>query len=561
MTPLSSLAGWSVASTVYGGPATRCFSQRAGSDLFEDEDEHEEEEHDHEYFLELRQERQERRRHDDEALEALEENYMERLQQARSSGDEKAAADEAVAIFETIQDADGRGLSMPVASFLIESLGARKRVKDCMRVLAYSREQGVRPRIHAYSSAVACCYKRQQFAHALRVFEVMRNDGYVPQHVTYSHALSSALKSGQHELVLEIFDDMLQHRVETGIVIYNIILNSCARSADVQSAISVMQAIRQREIRMTQSTFHSLAICAGKTGKWELALDAMSTLQDEGFTPTPTIFNSVFSACAKGRQWTTVVDVYDVMPDDCREKLHGVYLGAVIMGHAKAKSEELKLRGLEIFYEHKARTDPEEQPNFFAHNAALTALLETSQLEKVHALANDMKHEGMTWDTVTYQCVILALIRGGALESAVQMLHRNTKRMNSSTTCYREAIQVYAEKRKNPREACRLTMLMMQANKQLSRLDWHHALEIALQLPERAPYWTFRKWLNVRAKPIVDDIPKHLMLPSHHDVKQASLMQQADPSQKKARHQVNNYQTRQRQLNRRKPQYDEEKLL
>ncbi|GMF47946.1 unnamed protein product [Phytophthora fragariaefolia] len=313
---------------------------------------------------------------------------------------------------------------------------------------------------------------------------------------------------------------------------------------------------------MTQSTYHSLAICAGKTGKWELALDAMNTMQKEGFEPTPTIFNSVFSACAKGKQWETVVSVYEAMSEELRESLRGVYLGAVVMGHAKSESEALKLRGLEIFYKYKARRSKDEQPNFFAYNAALIALLETNQLEKVHPLANDMKKQGMKWDTVTYQCLILSYIRGGAVETAVQMLQKNAKRMGKTTICYREAIDFYDEKRKNPREAVRLTMQMMQVNKRLSRLDWHNALRIALQLPERAPYWNFRKWMDIRAKSIVKDVPPHLMLPTHADQHRA-LLQEDESSEGKpvVKHVQDDYHSRKRQLNRRKTDFDEEKFL
>ncbi|CAI5725677.1 unnamed protein product [Hyaloperonospora brassicae] len=493
--------------------------------------------------------------------ERLEDEYMTRLEEALDTTDGSAAWRTALDIFHEIQQSNGRGLALEVASFLVEVLGARNCVQDCMKVLAYAREQGIRPRIQSYSSAIGCCYREEQFGHALRVFEVMRNDGYLPQTVTYSHALSSALKSDQHELVLEIFDDMIKHRLEMNIVIYNNILNSCARAADVHSAVGVLRAIHEQQLTMTQSTYHSLAICAGKTGNWELALDAMNMMRTNGFEPTATIYNSVFSACAKGKQWDTVVEVYGSMPDDLRESLRGVYLGSVVMGHAKSESEEHKLQGLEIFYKYKARESEDDQPNFFAYNAALIALLGTNQLEKIHSLANEMKKQGMKWDTVTYQCLILAYIRGGAVETAVQMLQKNAKRMEKTTMCYREAIEFYDEKRKNPREAVRLTMQMMQMNKRLSRLDWHNALRIALELPERAPYWNFRKWMNIRARGIMKDVPSHLMLPSHAE--QRALLHEDGTSQEQPEreHHQDNYHSRKRLLNRRKPNVDTEKFL
>ncbi|KAI9915837.1 hypothetical protein PsorP6_007568 [Peronosclerospora sorghi] len=54
-------------------------------------------------------------------------------------------------------------------------------------------------------------------------------------------------------------------------------------------------------------------------------------------------------------------EVYDSMPEDLRESLRGIYLGATIMVHAKAEKEEHKLRGLDIFYKFKSRPSKEGQ--------------------------------------------------------------------------------------------------------------------------------------------------------------------------------------------------------
>lgn len=435
--------------------------------------------------------------------------YLEMLH--RATGDVNGWQS-ALEIFKEIKAAGGNGLSVDVATSLIEVLGARKRSSECLDVLRYSRDQGVRPRIHAYSSAIACCYHEEKFIQALKVFEVMRNDGYVPKSVTYSRALSAALKSSQHELVLEIFDDMLRNKVDTTIVIYNNILNSCARVGDGHSAVGVLRAIKQRDLEMTQSTYHSLAICAGKTGRSDLALEMLESIKSDGFAPTMTIYNSAISACAKAKRWKSVITVYNEMNDAMKAQLRGLYLSAVIMAHAKDDDMERKLQAIELF---DARKNAGEELNFFAHNAVLMALLESGQLEKVHQFANAMKRDGFKWDTLTYQSVLLAYIRGGAIDTAVHMLHAHAKKMDKSTECYRELIQYYAEKRKNPREACRLTMQMMQNNARLSRLDWHNALAHALLLPERALYWNFRKWMRVRAAGIIDEVPAHLMLPDN----------------------------------------------
>ncbi|TYZ59902.1 hypothetical protein PybrP1_009215 [[Pythium] brassicae (nom. inval.)] len=352
-------------------------------------------------------------------LLALADEYLETLHHASESHNGWRAALE---VFEEIRAAKGAGLTVDVATALIELLGARKRFSECIDVLRYSREQGVRPRIHAYSSAIACCYQERMFVQALKVFEVMRNDGYVPKVVTYSRALSAALKSAQHELVLEIFDDMLRNKVETSIVIYNNILNSCARVGDGHSALGVLRAIKQRELPMTQSTYHSLAICAGKTGLSDLALEMLAGLLRDGFEPTMTIYNSAISACAKGKRWKAIVGIYDAMRDDMRAQLGGLYLGGVLMALAKSPEPERKLRAVAIFTERKA------------------------------------------------------------------------------------------------------------AGEELNlRLDWHNALTHALELPDRALYWNFRKWMAIRAAGIIHEVPAHLILPD--DTKKLKKQPEKEPPQ------------------------------
>ncbi|KAI9916419.1 hypothetical protein PsorP6_017877 [Peronosclerospora sorghi] len=151
------------------------------------------------------------------------------------------------------------------------------------------------------------------------------------------------------------------------------------------------------------------------------------------------------------KMWKRDIEPYLIIFGNALIKIAG--RTTTVMGNSKAKKEEHKLRGIYIFYKFKSRPSQEQQPNFFAYNAAFFALLETNQFEKIHPLASYMKSQGMEWDVMTYQNVILSYIRGGAVETAVQILQKEAERIGKTTTCYSEAIAYYDEKRKNPREA------------------------------------------------------------------------------------------------------------
>ncbi|GLD96390.1 hypothetical protein PINS_up005073 [Pythium insidiosum] len=423
-------------------------------------------------------------------------DYLHVLESAYKGEKNWAVAND---ILEEVRRNDGQSMTPEVATALIDVFATRRRPMECLETLKFSREIGVRPRIQAYSNTISCCYKESKFSQALRVFEIMRNDGYVPQQITYSRALSAALKSAQHELVLEIFDDMLRNRVNPNIVTYNNILNSCARVGDVHSAMGVVRAIRQRDLEMTQSSFHSLAICAGKTGHWQLALDAFNGLKEAGFTPAMTMFNSVISACAKGKRWADIIQVHSEMPEEMQAQLQNGYLGGVIMAYAKSSDEAEQRRALEIF-EARMASDGENDLNTFAHNAVMLYYLNSNQPEKVFEMTEQMKAAGMEWDDLTSQNIIIAHIRCGNIKTAEELLSKHVKQVTRSTDCYRELIKYYAEVKNDPLMACRTSMLMMQNNPRLSRLDWHTALEISLKVNNKSLYWNFRKWMKVRRR-------------------------------------------------------------
>ncbi|KAE9048697.1 hypothetical protein PR001_g248 [Phytophthora rubi] len=428
------------------------------------------------------------------------------------------------------------------ARFVSQSLSNPHYTKEEDAAKLHPKDKGKQPKRRkgkpphgTSSSTIARSYKEGEYAQALRVFKAMRNDGYIPETTIYSYALSSALKSDQHELVLEIFDDMAKNHVDFSIISYNIILNSCARG---RRAASTPCAARHPRAPTGDDAGH--VPVAGHLRRQDRRVEARAGRHEHHAgggigAHINHLQLGIFSVCQEGQaEWETIVEVYETMPEALREDLHGVHLGAVIMAHTNSESEELKLRGLEIFFKYKARRSTDEQPSIFAYNADLLALLDTNQLEKIQPLANEMKEKEVEWDTMTYQYLILSDIRRGAVETAAQMLKENAKSMDQSTMCYRELIEFYGKKRKNPREAVRLMLQMMKMNKRLSRLDRHNALRIALQLPERAPYWNFRKWMNIRAKSMIKEVPPHLMLthPRQHRV----LMQEVEKTPPETKH-------------------------
>ncbi|RLN68359.1 hypothetical protein BBJ28_00002236 [Nothophytophthora sp. Chile5] len=310
---------------------------------------------------------------------------------------------------------------------------------------------------NSYLNALGTACKSKQHDLVFKVLDQMlANDVYMT--TAYTSTLGAASNTKQHELVCEILSYMVKNAVNPTVEMYDTALKSCARVGDVKTALEIQRVIQQRGLLMTERTFYFLIRCATKTAQWELALEVLIKMQRQGLKPTMSMYKVALMECVKRKQWGRTVDFYDTMPPDLRAELDGWNLKAVILGHTKAGSEDLKLRAVEIFNDHKEKCDTN------AYTAALTILLETNQLEAVLILVEEMKTRGLPSTTATLRVEILAQIRSGAVDEAEKLLEASAKRMRDSRDCYQELIGFYSGERQDLEKVGHLQKRMEQRN-------------------------------------------------------------------------------------------------
>ncbi|ETK71862.1 hypothetical protein L915_20957 [Phytophthora nicotianae] len=95
--------------------------------------------------------------------------------------------------------------------------------------------------------------------------------------------------------------------------------------------------------------------------------------------------------------------------------------------------------------------------------------VEAKQFSEVLSLAADATDQGLKLTPSMCRCVVLAHICSGSMQQARQLLDGNAERMQNSN------INVNVE-------------------------DWLMALDLALQLPDRAIYWELRTLLRLHGK-------------------------------------------------------------
>ncbi|KAF1793814.1 Tetratricopeptide-like helical domain [Phytophthora cactorum] len=366
--------------------------------------------------------------------------------------------------FRDIQAADGEGLAVNVASKLLTTLANHDRVGDCVELWRYLEERDVFPKPFARAAYFNALTKAKKFDHALEMFKTLMHDG-APGAWAYTKALDAAANLKRHASVIEILRHMQEH-----------------------------------EVKLTANDYTSITATCMREKEWTLALSMLSAMQKQGMNPPSSTFNLLLAGCGKNKFWNMMIGVYNGIPDDLRQ-LDGEALGAVLLAHSQAENAELQLRTVEVCNTHKTTCQP------FPYNAAMSALLE----------ANQYTEPGPNTHPSMCRSVVLAHIRRGSMQQARQLLDDNTGRMqNMSVECYRELIQYYAQVGDNL-EASTMCVRMMKDNIDVNVDDWRTALQLALQLPDRAIYWELRTWLRLHGRIPLSEFREHLLLPEDND--------------------------------------------
>ncbi|KAL4123978.1 hypothetical protein PRIC2_009822 [Phytophthora ramorum] len=406
--------------------------------------------------------------------------------------------------FEAIRNNGGVGLTEHTASTLLGTMAKHKRVYDCAEVLRYSEKQNVSLKPFAALAAFNLFCEAEEFSLALHAFENMYEGTYTQKPWVFGWAMDAATKLDRQDWAASIFQRLLAPEGAKKDI-------NAAEMFQVQPSehgvYGMLFDAHDRGVHVSKFAFEALLSFADKSSQSDLALDALSMMQDEGMKPSSDSYAMVLIACGKNEQWGEAIHVFEDMPKSLESELSSAALGTVVMAHTRSGDEGLTVRGLELFGDHKAKWST------FACNAALDALLQIQRLDDLLTLADDMKHQQVKWSSFTYSLVTLGHIRCGSMEKARRMLHDNAKRMqNDSVPCYQELIEHHAKTLGDTIEAVQLCEEMMQNNWKLSFSNWHTALELSLELPDRASYWRIRKQFWLRGESSEQRIPSHLLL-------------------------------------------------
>ncbi|GMF51696.1 unnamed protein product [Phytophthora fragariaefolia] len=407
--------------------------------------------------------------------------------------------------FDEIRKSGGQGLSTNLATTLLVTMANHGRIYDCIDMVNYFKEHGVTTKLLSDLAVFVAFCTAKEFEYALQIFEKISKGGYNLEPWVYGWALSAASKLHRQEIITTIFQVLVPEAGEQKVGV-----TEAGRFHVEDCEDHVYDMLRDalhHGVDVPTFALQSLASFALKTYHSDLALEILSAMQSKHVTISNNEFRAALSSCAKEGRWGDVMLVFKEMPGNLRATMASPSLGAVVKAHTYSGDTDLTLCGLEFFENHEAKWGK------FACNAALEALLETSQSDGALALANDMKQHGVKWSSKTYRYVALAYIRTGLIYKATAFLSGNMKQMqNYSGDPYRELIDYYMSTREDRLMACQLSVDLIQNNRQIGFSDWYGALKLTYELPDKSLYWYVRKQLWLRDQASEQKLPSDLML-------------------------------------------------
>ncbi|KAG7379405.1 hypothetical protein PHYPSEUDO_008667 [Phytophthora pseudosyringae] len=390
------------------------------------------------------------------------------------------------------QEARDLDLTDDEASTLLMSFAKQKRVDDCIGLLRYCQEQRLAPDASARTMAFRMLSDAGEFSRSLQLFEgLMKSDDVKLKPWMVGRALDAATKLARPESVTKIFQ---------------LVTKNFLAESDDDGVFGMMKRVKESGGMLDEFALRSVAIFADRAGDADLAMEVLSLMKKTEVEVAVDVYASVLEACGKAEQWRELVEVYEEMPEKLRAKLYSRSLSLVVRAHSRSKDGELVQRGVAIFEKHE-----KGKWSIFPCNAALEAMLQSQQYDKLLVLANKMKEHSVKWDAVTYKIMTEAYIESGSANKAKQMLlAKGVDMEDGGAECYRNLV---AAARGDPRESCQLYLDMLQNHVRLELPDWRNALQLALKLPDQTMYWRFRKQLQLRDTPAEAMIPSRLLLP------------------------------------------------
>ncbi|KAI5070709.1 hypothetical protein GOP47_0015052 [Adiantum capillus-veneris] len=250
--------------------------------------------------------------------------------------------------------------------------------------------------------------QKEQGQEALRCFEQMQHEGILPNAITYVCILKACAVIRAIDKGKEIHDEILrQELLEDDIVLGGALVDMYAKCGALMKAQNVLEKLPSRDV----VSWNALIVGYAQKGQGQQALECYEQMQREGIPPDAVTYASILKACAvigavdKGKQ------IHDEISRQGLLERSIVLGGALVDMYAKCGALS------------EARAVLEKLPSrqVVSWSALISGYVEEGQGQQAIECFEQMLHEGILPDAVTYVSILKACAAIGAVDKGKQI--------------------------------------------------------------------------------------------------------------------------------------------
>ncbi|KAI5064468.1 hypothetical protein GOP47_0021138 [Adiantum capillus-veneris] len=260
----------------------------------------------------------------------------------------------------------------------------------------------------SWSALIAGYVQHGKNEHALLCFDSMQREGLSPDAVTFISILEACGSIGAVDKGDLIYDEIAkQGLLKNSIALGTALVTMYTKCGALPKARQVLEALPARNA----ITWSALIAGYAEQGDSELALKSLEEMQVEGFSPDVVTFTCLLKACSfagaieKGEKIHDEISKHGFLEKDVvlATALVDMYAKCGALAKARGVLKELPIRSVVPW------------------NALISGYVQHDEGEDALKCLEEMRHEGITSDVVTFICILKACGSLGAVEKGEKL--------------------------------------------------------------------------------------------------------------------------------------------
>jgi pentatricopeptide repeat protein len=250
--------------------------------------------------------------------------------------------------------------------------------------------------------------------HRLPIQALLRYSNHTGQEF-YSALVQCAVREGQPERVEQLLDDMKGAQIERTLAFYESVMKVLAGKKHYQEALAVYNRLHSEGLKASPVTLSCLINFTAELGDYDSAIWFFEELSSTS-TPSIRAYMVVLRVYSKRQDWTKSLEIFrDMQARDVA--IDSLILNAVLAtGAAVGKTEAAEA------LLHDVAESKKEIIDIISYNTVLKGYAHQKMGEKSRKLFDCMLARGAKPNGITFNTVMDALVRGGHLTDAWDVL-------------------------------------------------------------------------------------------------------------------------------------------